>query len=159
MNAQKKIPVHSGYKLIVTDEIREKLRPVLGDTLANNLNKEPIVAINYFSRKISGGSNYMPLRRLNSSDTINEVESWYNSRKNKEDIAYLRGIYIDPRKKYAIGHITINSLHEWIILHRGTNIRPFHLKRLVGSGQIGNEIPIEKIEIKTATYIFFSENK
>lgn len=51
MNVQKKIPIHSGYKLMITDEIREKLRPVLGETLTNNLD------IRYASRPQRGIKN------------------------------------------------------------------------------------------------------
>jgi hypothetical protein len=60
---------------------------------------------------------------------------------------------VDPEKKYVVGHVTLNSTQDWVVLHKGTNMTALNIRRMVSRGMLGTEIPITRISIKATAYM------
>ena len=128
----KPIIIHVGYTLNITEEVKQLIMSYLP---GSKINEAPITAIHYQAGQ-------------------NDMLNWYNKKSKVQTIAYLKGLYIDERLKYAVGHFTIDATHTWVILSKGTNIAPANLKRKVSAGELGKEIPVERVSVPCTAYKF-----
>lgn len=128
----KPVIVHVGYTLNITDEVKQLVTSHLP---GSKVNEEPITAIHYQAGQ-------------------NEMSNWYNKKSKVQTVAYLKGLYIDQRLKYAVGHFTIDATHTWVILSKGTAIAPANLKRKVSVGELGKEIPVDRVSVPCTAYKF-----
>lgn len=128
----KKVIIHCGYTLHITDEVKKLVTGLLpGATVV----EAPITAIHY-----QAGQELMT--------------SWYNKKSKSPAVTFLKGMFVDTRLKYAVGHFTIEGVHTWVILSKGTQIAPANLKRKVSAGEVGVEIPVEKVQVQGTAYKF-----
>jgi hypothetical protein len=134
----KKKIIHVGYELCITDEIKQKLLDSIPNSDDNDkcnfvFLKKPIVAV---------------LHRTSNE----EMSAWYTTAGTKKRECYAQGIFATD--KYLVLHCTIGGLHQWVTVVKGTNIQPLQLKKKISNGDLGQEIPIEKIQIPCVPYIF-----
>ena len=127
----KLVIIHCGYKLAISEEVKKKIHEFLPDA---KINEEPITAIHYMA-----GHDMM--------------SSWYSKHSKKPIVAYLHGLYINERLKHAIGHFTVDGVHTWVILSKGTQISPGNLKKEISAGRHGPEIvPDTKLTVVATAY-------
>jgi hypothetical protein len=138
-------PLHVGYKLHVTPDIRLALAQFVADeNLATSIDTHPVIAAHH---------RHAPLGTAQSKEELRMLRDWYNVHRKKPTVAYLRGIFVDPEKKYVVGHVTLNSTQDWVVLHKGTNMTALNIRRMVSRGMLGTEIPITRISIKATAYM------
>jgi hypothetical protein len=121
----KKNIVHVGYKIKINDSVKELIKPILDC----KLNEDPITAIHYQAQQ-------------------SVMSAWFDKMNKKSPVTgYLKGLYVDTRLKYIVGHFTIDAAHTWVILSKGTSIAPANLKRKVSSGELGAEIAVDRVTV------------
>lgn len=130
----KPVTIHVGYTLHITEEVKKLVESHVPNCAVN---MEPITAIMYQEHQ----------------GTMNE---WYRKKSKAQTIAYMRGIYVDPaaKPKYVVGHFTIDATHTWVILCKGTDIKPATVKGWVSQGYFGKEIPVDRMSVKCSAYKF-----
>jgi hypothetical protein len=126
--------IHVGWMLTIDDSVKEKLVPVLGGDLTKKLMTNPIVAVLYGT---------------------GDMDAWFSARKDQPpETVYIRGIYKDAKDRYVVAHVTFQSLHQWCILYKATDISAMNLRARVSKGEFGKEIPIERITTTCKAYRF-----
>lgn len=120
-----KHPVHTGYQLTISEEIKTRLD--LKDCMKN-----PIVAVLF-------------------RDNPDRMKQWYKSALTKQTPCFAQGMF--KTDKYLVLRCTIGGNHHWITLLKNTDISPIELKKRVYRGDLGKEIPIEKFQIPCTPYI------
>jgi len=140
--------VHVGYELEINEDTKQALIRVSGadEKMAKLMLSKPIVAVIYnpYTRTLQDDKN---------KDMQKTMKEWHA--KQKSDIFYAKGIFVDLKSRYLVLHGTIGPIHHWITIIKGTEISPIHLKAKVSSGDLGKEILIERIAIPCKPYMFF----
>lgn len=135
--------VHVGYKFFIDEKVREELKLIIGEKLTSTLDTNPIVAIKHLS------TNRYNRKREESQI---EMKTWYDSKLDKNEPAFIRSIFIDKQEKHAVMYVTVGSQHIWSVIHRGTNLSPLKIKEHVGSGKYTEKKLKDKIPITVEVY-------
>jgi len=126
--------IHVGWKLAITPEVKSALAPIVGEELAQKLSRDPTVAVLY---QTTG------------------MEEWYRQKSaGPRQTVYIRGVFLGEKKRHVVAHVTIGTVHQWVIMYKETEIHPWNLRKEVSRGALGKEIPIDRIEVKAEPYIF-----
>lgn len=143
MTTRKISTVHVGWELDIAEEkVRQSLEPVVGPFLLSLILTNPRVAVKYQSGEA-------------------DMNNWFLARKNKPpESVYIRGLFVDgdeKKTKYAIAHVTIGALQQWVILYNGCNLSPMSVRKHVGQGKLGKEIVLEpRIQTTAIPYTYRS---
>jgi len=130
--------LHVGYTIVLTEEDHKCINAFLA---TQNISEDVKVS----EKKCSTALMF------HTTNDQKSMQDWFNIQFKKDQPAYLKGLF--AAKKCVVGHCTIGPVHTWIVLSKGSNITPIHLKKQVSNGSLGNEMVIPRITLKTQPYI------
>ena len=120
--------IHTGYIVNITPEVKEQISDILQNEV--NCKSSPYTAIHF-------------------KEDENLMKSWFEKRKGKTEIGYIKGLYYNG--KFLVGYMTIGPIHTWLYMS-DEDTSPADIKRLVSSGKLGEMINIEKITVECTAY-------
>lgn len=144
--------IHVGYELEINDDVKHQLivSSGIGENMSKLMISKPIVAVIYnpFAQRLY-------FKAEENKQLQKNMKEWHAKQK-RNDIFYGKGLYVDLTSRYLVIHGTIGPNHYWVTLIRGTAISPIQLKAKVSSGELGQEIVIERVVIPCKTYMAFN---